>query len=116
MSVEGRATTWLSDLLAVLDQANELVVRGHAAFLADPALPLAFEALVNRVGDLSKRLVATDPQRFSHPVWRAAARTRDFVVHHYDRVDLDLLWQTVAVSFPQLREERGSASAPGPPL
>ncbi|MFJ4045764.1 DUF86 domain-containing protein [Microbacterium sp. NPDC089987] len=94
---------WLSDLDATLDQAARLSERGADAFHRDPALPLAFEALVNRVGDLAKRLTAADEARFSDPLWRAAARTRDFVVHHYDRVDADLLWQTVTVSFPQLR-------------
>lgn len=99
-----RADAWLRDLVIALDQAAMLVARGHGAYLEDPALPLAFEALVNRVGDLAKRLTTADPSRFAQPIWRAAARTRDFVVHHYDRVDHDVLWQTVSVSFPALRE------------
>lgn len=37
------------------------------------------------------------------PIWRQAARNRDFVVHHYDRVDEQALWTTVSVSFPELR-------------
>ncbi|REJ05138.1 DUF86 domain-containing protein [Microbacterium bovistercoris] len=94
----------LADLASTLEQAASLVDRGERAYAEDPALPLAFEALVNRVGDLSKRLVAADAGRFPHPIWRAAARTRDFVVHHYDRIDEAALWNTVSVSFPQLAE------------
>jgi uncharacterized protein with HEPN domain len=59
--------------------------------------------LCNRVGELSKRLIAADAQRFSAPIWRQAARNRDFVVHHHDRVDEQALWVTVSVSFPELR-------------
>ena len=99
-----RVDRWINDLIATLDQAVELVERGREAFDSDPAVPLAFEALSNRVGDLAKRLVATDAERFSDPIWRQAARNRDFVVHHYDRVDADLLWSTVTVSFPRLAE------------
>lgn len=104
MSGANRADAWLDDLVVALDQAQTLVARGHHAFLEDEALPLAFEALVNRVGDLAKRLTAADPVRFSQPIWRAAARTRDFVVHHYDRIDPEVLWETVSTSLPALRD------------
>jgi uncharacterized protein with HEPN domain len=97
-----RVDRWLDDLAATLDAAADLVERGHDAFEQDRAIPLAFEALANRVGDLAKRLVAADPARFDHPIWSQAARNRDFVVHHYDRIDAEALWVTVSSSFPQL--------------
>lgn len=93
---------WLDELDRALVQAARLVERGEDIFHADPAIPLAFEALSNRVGDLAKRLRTADPQRFAHPSWRAAARHRDFVVHDHDRMDSELLWRTVTVSFPEL--------------
>ena len=99
-----RVDRWLSDLTATLDAAALLVARGRDEFDRDPALPLAFEALSNRVGDLSKRLTAADPARFDDPLWSQAARNRDFVVHHYDRVDAHALWVTVSRSFPELRQ------------
>ena len=74
-------------------------------------MPLAFEALGNRVGDLAKRLVTAEPDRFTDAVWQQAARNRDFVVHHYARIDLDLLWRTVSMSFPLLREKLRSPRA-----
>lgn len=99
-----RVDRWLADLSATLDAAAELVARGRDEFDRDPALPLAFEALSNRVGDLSKRLTAADPARFDDPLWSQAARNRDFVVHHYDRVDAQALWVTVSRSFPELHQ------------
>ncbi|GAA1830204.1 HepT-like ribonuclease domain-containing protein [Agromyces salentinus] len=103
MKPADRVERWLADLSATLDSAADLVARGREAFGTDPALPLAFEALSNRVGDLSKRLTAADPARFDHPLWSQAARNRDFVVHHYDRIDEDALWVTVSRSFVELR-------------
>ena len=106
-----RVDRWLDDLASALGVAADLVERGRPAFDHDPAMPLAFEALSNRVGELAKRLVAADPARFSHPIWSQAARNRDFVAHHYDRIDADALWTSVARSFPELshvlREIRG---------
>lgn len=102
MNADERVTRWLDELDATLETASELVTRGRDAFDSDPAVALAFEALSNRVGDLAKRLLAVDPERFSDPLWRQAARQRDFVVHHYDRVDAGLLWRTASDSFPIL--------------
>ena len=112
LPAEQRTTRWLTDLEAALDSAALLVSRGESAFRSDPALPLAFEALSNRVGDLSKRLTAADPERFSAPIWSQAARNRDFVVHHYGRIDIDALWVTVTVSFPELRRTLGTLESP----
>lgn len=93
----------MEDLRSTLDSASALADRGESAFNSDPALPLAFEALSHRVGELCKRLMAADPDRYSDPIWSQAARNRDFVVHHYDRIDTRALWVTVTVSFPALR-------------
>jgi len=111
---EDRVGRWLDDLASTLARAEELAERGPEAFHSDPALPLAFEALSNRIGDLAKRLIATDPDRFSGATWRAAARHRDFVVHHYDRVDIELLWRTVTRSFPELAALVALERGPGP--
>ena len=101
-STNKRVEQWLAELEQALVTASILVGRGRDAFDTDPAIPLAFEALCNRVSDLAKKLVAADPTRFRDPLWSQAARTRDFVVHHYLRIDLDALWLTVSVSLPTL--------------
>ena len=100
---QAQVERWVTELGATLDTADDLVARGRNAYDTDPALRLAFEALSSRVGDLAKRLVALDPDRFSAPLWSAAARNRDVVAHHYHRIDHDLLWQTVARDFALLR-------------
>ncbi|WP_167043405.1 HepT-like ribonuclease domain-containing protein [Salinibacterium sp. ZJ454] len=102
LPADHRTARWIADLDANLQRAAELVARGEHAFHADPALPLAFEALSTRVGELAKRLASADPARFSDPIWAQAARNRDFLVHHYDRIDSQALWITVSVSFPEL--------------
>ncbi|GLI27700.1 hypothetical protein ARHIZOSPH14_19420 [Agromyces rhizosphaerae] len=103
MSADDRIDRWLDALESTLQRAAALVARGREAFDDDLALPLAFEALSNRVGDLAKRLVRADPTRFDDPVWSQAAQNRDYVVHHYDRIDAGLLWTTVSRAFPEMR-------------
>jgi uncharacterized protein with HEPN domain len=109
-----RVDRWLADLRDTLARAARLAERGREAFDEDDALSLAFEALSNRIGELAKRLVHADPARFADPVWRQAARNRDFVVHRDDRLDGELLWRTVTTAFPVLegrvRAEIGAAA------
>ena len=93
----------LADLDDNLVLAADLVTRGQDAFETDAAVRLAFEALSNRIGDLCKRLIALDPVRFADPIWSQAARNRDFVVHHYHRIDYSALWVTATSGFPDLR-------------
>lgn len=97
---QGHIDSWLAGLARTLERAAGICQRGRAAFDTDPAVPLAFEALISRVGGIAKRLIAADPERFSHPSWSHVARNRGFDVHHYDRVDLELLWSTATIAFP----------------
>jgi uncharacterized protein with HEPN domain len=105
LTPDGRAEALLVDLLAVLEKAARLADRGRNALDEDEALPLAFEAICNRVGDIAKKLLEVEPARFTDSVWREAAQNRDFVVHQYHRIDLETLWITVSESLPALREK-----------
>ncbi len=104
MNTDDRIKGLLEDLEQTLQSANELVGRGRPAFDEDIAIRLAFEALSNRVGDAAKQLTQLDPALFSEPIWSFAAKNRDKIVHHYNIIDFDVLWDTVATHFPQLAE------------
>lgn len=103
MRASGRVERWLDDLQAAPDDAAALAGRGRAAFDDDRALQLAFEALSIRVGEIAKCLVTPAPSRLDDPIWLLAAKNRDPIAHHYDRVDLVALWDTVTQSLPALR-------------
>lgn len=104
MNPDDRVSGLLDDLDETLVSAAALVARGRASFDGDIAIRLAFEALSNRVGEIAKRLVQLDPDLFTEPMWSLAARNRDKLVHHYQLIDDEVLWSTVARSFPELAE------------
>ncbi len=108
MNPDDRVSGLLDDLDDTLWSAAALVDRGRAAFDDDIAIRLAFEALSNRVGEIAKRLVQLSPDLFAEPMWSLAARNRDKLVHHYQLIDHEVLWSTVARSFPELAELVGS--------
>ena len=100
-----KSQRWVSLLEENLATANTLFACSREQFLNDPTLQLAGEALVMRVGDLAKQLHGIEPALWESSVWQSAARSRDFVAHHYHRVDVELLWETLSVSFPDLARE-----------
>lgn len=102
MTPQARIDSALEELDASLTTAAELAARGRAVFDSDPAMPLAFEALSNRIGEMAKLLISLDADRFSDSIWRSAARNRDFVVHHYNKLDREVLWNSVIEGFPEL--------------
>ena len=100
-----KSQRWVALLEENLDTANALFACSREEFLNDPTLQLAGEALIMRVGDLAKQLHAIEPALWENSVWQSAARSRDFVAHHYHRVDVELLWETLSVSFPELARD-----------
>jgi len=104
VNVDDRVEGLLEDLEETLQSADELVARGRQAFDGDVAVRLAFEALCNRVGEVAKRLTQLKPELFAEPDWSFAAKNRDKIVHHYNLIDREVLWDTVAIHFPGLRE------------
>jgi hypothetical protein len=58
--------------------------------------------LVEIVGEAPMRVSA--PMQTAHPEipWRAIIGTRNRLVHGYDSVDRDILWDIVAIDFPPL--------------
>jgi uncharacterized protein with HEPN domain len=56
------------------------------------------------VGEATKRL--SEPFRTNHPdiPWQKMAGMRDILIHAYDAVDLDEVWNASTRSIPQLIE------------
>lgn len=78
--------------------------RSRADLDVDELLRLALTKLVEIVGEAAKQV--SPDIRAAHPdvPWRAAARMRDRLIHHYFDINLDVLWQTVTVDLPDLLE------------
>ena len=57
------------------------------------------------IGDATKRL--SEAFRGSHPEipWRQMAEMRDILIHDYDDVDLDEVWNVATISIPELIQQ-----------
>jgi len=98
-----RDEAWLLDI-AEAGRAIEEFIAGldRAAFLEDRKTQSAVLHQILILGEAAKRV--TDTYRHDHPdiPWRQMAGMRDVVIHAYDSVDLDEVWNTATGDVPEL--------------
>ncbi len=74
----------------------------RTAAYRDAQLALALTRLVEIIGEAAKNVSPETRATLPQIPWRAIAGTRDRLVHAYFDVDLERLWQIVAVDLPPL--------------
>lgn len=90
----------------MLDHANEAIHfaagRQRNDLDEDRTLELVLTRLIEIVGEAANRLPSEIQARHPEVDWRGIIGTRHRLAHGYDLVDLDILWDIVAVEFPRL--------------
>jgi len=93
----------------MLDHAREAasLVKGKKRqdLDADRVLQLALVRLVEIVGEAAGRVSKGFQSRHTEIPWPQIIGTRNRLIHGYDFIDLDVLWQTVAEDLPALIAE-----------
>ena len=105
MLTNPQSRRWVTLLRENLSTSHLVMNCSKEEFVKSPTLQLAGEALAIRVGDLAKKIMVYEPSLGGSNIWQSAARTRDFLAHHYHQIDVDILWETVTISFAELTVE-----------
>ena len=93
----------LLDILNTAQAAQRFVAgMSDVQFLADDKTQSAVLHQLLVLGEAAKRVSAEF--RTSHPdiPWRLVTGMRDNLIHEYDEVDVDTVWDTVARDLPSL--------------
>ena len=106
----------MTQMLEHAREALDLVRRHNRSELAaNRLLQVALIYFVQIVGEAATRVSADGQARHADIPWRRAIATRNRLIHGYDRVDHDVVWDTIAEDFPDLVAalERALASGSG---
>lgn len=102
----------------MLDYAREAVAlsqgRSRADLDSDRLFNLAMTRLVEVIGESASRL--SEETRQSHPriPWSQVIAVRNRLIHGYDQINLDILWDIIELDLGPLIVELGPiAEAPG---
>ena len=90
----------------MLDHAREAVTlaqgKGRADLDDDRLLELALVRLLEVVGEAASRVPDEDCARYPEIPWPQIVGLRNRLIHGYDAVDLDILWQIIEHDLPPL--------------
>ena len=79
--------------------------RKKQSFPSNRVLELALVRLIEIVGEAANRLPIEDQSRYPSIPWKEIVGMRNRLVHGYDAIDLDVLWDTLRIDLPKLIEE-----------
>jgi uncharacterized protein with HEPN domain len=90
----------------MLDHAQEAIdmARGktRADLDVDRKLNLALVRLLEIIGEAAARVSVAGQQTLPQVPWSAIIGLRNRLIHGYDEVDLDILWDIIQVDLPPL--------------
>lgn len=103
MSQSPRETAALNDILVAARDARQFVDGiDHATFQADRKTQFAVVRALEIVGEAAKRISQDVRDQFPDVPWRSMTGIRDRLVHDYENVDVEVVWQTVTEDVPEL--------------
>lgn len=93
----------------MLDHAQEAVALCHhrtrSDLDSDRMFNLALVRLVEIIGEAANKVSEAGQLRRPEFAWRQIIGMRNRIIHGYDKVDFDLLWDTVQADLPPLIKE-----------
>ena len=92
----------------MLDYAREAVTfvsgKSRGDLDRDRVLQLALTRVITIVGEAARRVSPEGRARYAGIPWQDAIGARNKIMHGYEFVDYDIVWQIITVEFPQLIE------------
>jgi uncharacterized protein with HEPN domain len=90
----------------MLAEARKAIAKAQnvdrAALDADEDLAAAFAWRLSLIGEAAARLSQGTRDRWANVPWTQIIGMRHRLIHGYDAVDLDVVWQTLRVDLPPL--------------
>jgi uncharacterized protein with HEPN domain len=90
----------------MLDHAREAFAlvrnRSREDLEADRLLNLALVRLLEIIGEAASRVSAEERTRYPAIPWLQIIGMRNRLIHGYDSIDFDILWQTLVEDLPPL--------------
>lgn len=86
----------------LMDAAEDLE---HAEFASNETLKRAFARSIEIIGEAAKAIPDDVRRRHDHLPWPKMAGMRDKLIHDYQGIDYDIVWDVVTNKLPELEPE-----------
>lgn len=58
---------------------------------------------IEQIGENAKKLSDVLTDKYDKEYWHNVCKTRDKLTHHYDGIDIALVWEIITVDIPKLK-------------
>ena len=95
---------YLEDILDAMDKA-EIIVKdtSYEQFENDFRTNFAAVRALEIIGEATKRLPQEITNKYSEIPWKGMAGMRDRIIHGYDNVDKQIVWDVIKKDIPVLK-------------
>jgi uncharacterized protein with HEPN domain len=95
---------YIEDILDAMDKAETMLTGvSFEDFVADFRINFVVVRALEIVGEATKRLPQSLRQQYPHLPWQQMAGMRDRMIHGYDAIDYQIVWDAVKKEIPQVK-------------
>lgn len=97
---------FVEDILDAMDKA-EILLEGvtYEQFESDFRINFAVVRALEIIGEATKRLPMDLREQYPDIPWKGMAGMRDRIIHGYDNVDYQIVWDVVKHDIPRIRPQ-----------
>jgi len=93
---------FIDDILDGMNKAEALLEGvSYSRFETDFRINFAVVRALEIIGEAAKRLPDDIRQRYPDIPWKGMAGMRDRIIHGYDNVDLQIVWDVASATYPR---------------
>lgn len=96
-------SVYLHDILQRIDMIEEFILAGREDFFESTKTQESTLRCFEIIGEIIKRLDADLLARQPHIEWRRFSGFRDVLIHQYDAVNLETVWDIIQNDLPPLK-------------
>ena len=97
---------YIEDIIDAMEKAEIAVSKvDYDHFAADFMINFVVVRALEIIGEATKRLPMSFRDRYPNIPWKKMAGMRDRIIHGYDNVNLEIVWQVVQKDIPQVKPQ-----------
>lgn len=96
---------YLINILEYVRHIKTFTSAGRSSFLTDRKTQEAVIRCFEVIGEATKRLSETTRDSYPEIPWRRMAGMRDVLIHQYEGVDLEEVWEVIEHMLPSLERD-----------
>jgi uncharacterized protein with HEPN domain len=98
-----RDLTYISQIIEAIAKVDKYTTEGKYSFLSSSLIQDAVIRNIEIIGEIAKRVSQDFKTRNYDVPWKKMAGIRDVLIHDYDSIDLDIVWNVVEFELPKIK-------------